>query len=153
MKKFLLTLLTIATLAFSGLMLQGCPQVAEDGTVEVVVPHVNTFANSAQTTAAVAKIWIGDDAPSVEAVLRNIATTIKGADGNVSALIMDTVDQAIESGALSPTYRTFILGIVGIADSYLQFADFNVDDVILIFEAAANGLSDQVSAQAAGFDW
>lgn len=154
-RKAVVAVTMVVTMAFGGLMLTGCPGVAPDGTVEITVPNVAQVADSARTTAAIAKaFYIKDDAPAVAAVLRSVVDVVRGAEGNVSDLIMDTVDKAIENGAMPDTYRTFILGIVGIADSYFQFVDFNVEDVVVIFEAAAQGLSGDVSvAGAPGFDW
>lgn len=150
-KKYVLGFTVVLTLVFGGLMLQGCPQVSDDGTVEVKVPYVKLVSESVQNGAAYLKIFYPDSAVEGANLLNNIANTLETAEGDLPKLIMETTDQAIEAGKVPDQYKTFILGVVTIADSYLKFADFNVDDVIIIFRSAAKSLGSEASVQAAGW--
>ncbi len=123
--------------------------------VGFTVPHVNEFARTAESLAAVARVtYLKDDAGPVKEVLDQVIEVVDGAEGSISNLILLTVDEAIEAGKLDASFKLLFVGLMGVVDSYLQFNDFDVEDILTILKAASNGLSDQVgTASSKGFDW
>jgi len=154
MKKQIITVLTVLALVSGGLMLSGCPGTAPDGTVEVVVPNVDQFAQTAEALAAVARVtYLGENAASVKVVLDQVIGVVGGAEGSVSALILATVDEAIEAGKLEASFKLFFIGVMGVIENYVRFNDFDINDVLKILQAASDGLGDGVSTQSASFAW
>lgn len=153
MRKTIIAFVTCLSLVFGGLTLQGCiNQNPEE--VSVQVPNVNEFAQTAQALSAVARVtYLHENAAAVKAVLDQVVGVVEGADHDISGLILATVDEAIAAGKIDAAYKLFFLGTMGVVDSYFQFRDFNVDDVVIILKAASNGLDDGVTTQSVGFNW
>lgn len=155
MKKNLSIVLVVLSIGLSGFVFQGCFSKNEN-TVQLTVPNVNLYCDSARTLANFAKtFYIKDDSPKVKLVLDRVIHVVKTSDHDVSNLIINTVDESIKEGLMPVEYRLLILGVISIIDNRFKMVDFNVDDVVLILTAASDGLdsSKVKAADVADFGW
>ena len=155
--KYVFTGFVALAMLVGGFSLTICDIFQQDeNEVAIVIPSVRSVGSACESLGRLGSAFYLDSeqADALAGIIDYVADNVSNASGNISTLLLLTLDQSIEKGAIPESFKIFGVGLITIMNEYFELKEFNVKDCIFCLCSFTRGLKKgEVSAQSVILTW